>query len=150
VGINLYRGSVLSDHPTLIISVMPYCKRQLLAGDEEPSCISHQTRDLYILQINYKDTTGVQLLLHLVKFGFLVIIVDLGERVWLTSVLGGYYHCSPTFSSTRFRPRPPRPVDCVKRAGSKGLRLRLVHAPSKTSSAIAFPQAGAHAMPLVQ
>ena len=61
-----------------------------------------------------------------------------------------YYHCSPTLVPRLFRPRPPRVVVGVKRAGSKGSKLIVVDSPFTTSSAMALPQAGAHAMPLVR
>ena len=57
------------------------------------------------------------------------------------------YHCSPTSKLPFFLPRPPLPLDTVNLAGSKGFRLIDLQLPSKTSSAIAFPQAGAHAIP---
>ena len=58
-----------------------------------------------------------------------------------------HYHCSPTLVPCRFLPRPPRLVCGVKRAGSKGARLTLLHSPSSTNSLIALPVAGAQAMP---
>lgn len=57
------------------------------------------------------------------------------------------YHCSPTLSPWRFLPRRPRPIALVKRPGSNGDRSTLLLSPSNTNSAMAFPQAGAHAIP---
>ena len=57
------------------------------------------------------------------------------------------HHCSPTFTVPFFRPRPPLPPEGVNLAGSNGRRSTDRDLPSKTSSDIAFPQAGAHAMP---
>jgi len=58
------------------------------------------------------------------------------------------HHCSPTLSPLRFLPRPPRPTTGENRAGLNGFKLIILEEPSNTSSAIAFPQAGAHAIPL--
>ena len=57
-----------------------------------------------------------------------------------------HYHCSPTLKFPFFLPLPPLPP-LVNLAGSNGFRFTERLFPSKTSSAIAFPQAGAHAIP---
>lgn len=56
------------------------------------------------------------------------------------------YHCSPTSTPFFFRPR--RSACEVNREGSNGARSRQELSPVATNSAIAFPQAGAQAMPL--
>jgi len=61
-----------------------------------------------------------------------------------------FYHCSPTLVPFFFLPRPPLPAFGVNRAGSNGVRFTLEDSPLSTSSDIAFPQAGAHAIPLYQ
>lgn len=58
------------------------------------------------------------------------------------------YHCSPTSVPCFFRPRPE--VWAVNREGLKGVRSKQEHSPASTNSAIALPQAGAHAMPLAR
>ena len=58
------------------------------------------------------------------------------------------HHCSPTLVPWIFLPLVPRCAFGVKRAGSNGESLIHLASPSKTSSAMAFPQAGAQAMPL--
>lgn len=56
------------------------------------------------------------------------------------------YHCSPTCSAPFLRPLPPGPRG-MKRAGSKGARSRQAARPSRRSSAMALPLAGAQRMP---
>jgi hypothetical protein len=63
------------------------------------------------------------------------------------SVEKSFYHCSPTSTPFFLRPRPL--ALGVKRDGLNGSRSKEEHSPVSISSAIALPQAGAHAMPLL-